>query len=627
MTPANAQCLPDPAASGQTVTCSGNDPDGFDANFVNNLTVKVVPGATVSDGGAPAAINVFDFNTIINSGTLAAGSGADGIFAGTNNTITNAATGVITVVNNGFGIYVAGDSTVTNAGAITVGPTPGMAGIWAILHNNTIVNAAGATITAGSGTGGISVQGDDATVSNAGSVVTIDAPGLSVQGNRAVITNSGTTTTGVGGVGVFLFGSNGTITNTISGNIVGGNNATGIAVRGDSITITNRGTITVGNDSGFGFTIGIASNTLTVGGINNIVNTGTINVGTNARGILVTDDGTVFNSGTINALTGVAAIQFCACSSNSSLTLGPGSAIQGLVLGSGTERFQLGGTGSDTFNLSLIGVQYNGFATFNKVDSSNWTVIGNGAQNWNVLGGTLTVNGTINGLVAVNAGGTLAGTGSVGDTNIGNGGALAPGNGTAGSSLTVSSLAFQSGALYLVTLNSTASTFANVIGNAALGGTVVASFTAGSMVLPRYKIMDVGSSTGNFNGVDAPGGLVGTVSFGANAVFLNFALDWASKYNLNINQTNVANVLIGSFNTNGSYPGRLRFAHTSRPYPGLRRNSNRNAAGHLRCDEPVSECADRSVHQRARRSRFGFRRRDAVCRRRRRQRLCCQKAN
>jgi uncharacterized protein with beta-barrel porin domain len=56
-------------------------------------------------------------------------------------------------------------------------------------------------------------------------------------------------------------------------------------------------------------------------------------------------------------------------------------------------------------------------------------------------------------MTTVNAGGTLNGTGSVGMTTI-NGGVFAPGNGTPGSSMTVNgSLAFQSGAQYLVALN------------------------------------------------------------------------------------------------------------------------------------------------------------------------------
>ena len=365
--PASAQCVPDPASSGQTVTCSGNVAYGFQAGVgVDNLTVKVLPAATVSDGGGPAAISVNDFNTIINSGTLAAGSSSTGIFAGVNNTITNAVSGVITVVDNGSAIFVAGNSTVTNAGQITIGDTIGpAAGIFAINDNNTIVNSAGATINGGNFAAGIAVQGNDAKVTNPGSInVLDDAPAILAQGDRGKITNSGA--------------------------IVGGNNSVGIVVFGDSNTITNRGTITVGT----GFAAGIDVTSL--GGSNDVISTGTINVGAGATGIFVNGNGTVFNSGTINAATGFAAIELCGCG-NSVLTLGPGSVINGLVLGSGTDTFQLGGTGKDTFNLGLIGAgnQYDGFSTFNKVDSSNWTVTGTGAQYWNVLGGTLTVNGTI----------------------------------------------------------------------------------------------------------------------------------------------------------------------------------------------------------------------------------------
>ena len=193
------------------------------------------------------------------------------------------------------------------------------------------------------------------------------------------------------------------------------------AISGDSNTIINRGTITVGGGSA----VGIDASSFV--GSSDIINTGTINVGAAATGILVIGGGTVFNSGTINAATGLAAIEFCSCGGNV-LTLGPGSVINGLVIGTGTDTFQLGGTGKDTFNLSLIGTgnQYDGFSTFNKVDSSNWTVTGTGSQDWHVLGGTLSVNGVINGTVSVDAGGSVGGTGTIGNAVI-NGGALAAG--------------------------------------------------------------------------------------------------------------------------------------------------------------------------------------------------------
>src|SRR6266545_4147294 len=96
--PANAACAPDQASSGQTVTCSGNTPAGFQAGGgVNNLTVNVLPGATASDGGGGVIIGINDFNTVTNSGTLVTGPNSTGIFAGVNNRIVNAASGVITL--------------------------------------------------------------------------------------------------------------------------------------------------------------------------------------------------------------------------------------------------------------------------------------------------------------------------------------------------------------------------------------------------------------------------------------------------------------------------------------------------------------------------------------------------
>lgn len=73
----------------------------------------------------------------------------------------------------------------------------------------------------------------------------------------------------------------------------------------------------------------------------------------------------MFNSGTINAATGAAAIEFCSCGLDYALTLGPGSAIDSTVVGNGIATLQLGGSGKDTFDLGLIGVQYVNFGNFN----------------------------------------------------------------------------------------------------------------------------------------------------------------------------------------------------------------------------------------------------------------------
>ncbi|MDE5454785.1 autotransporter domain-containing protein [Bradyrhizobium sp. CSA112] len=571
-TPANAACTPDPASSGQTVTCSGNVPGGFQAGGgVDNLTVDVLSGAVVSDGGGGVIIGVNDLNTVTNGGTLTAGPSVTGIFAGVNNTIVNAASGVITVGDGGSGIFAAGNSTVTNAGAITIGDAAGpAAAILAINDDNTVSNLAGATITVGLNADGIFAQGDRFIVNNAGTInvgvsgtainvfgddalitsigvinIAGNAAGISAQGDRALITHKGTINGTIDSAGIAFNGSSGTVNN--SGRILLGDDAFGIVVVGDSNTVTNSGTITVG--AGFAVGIDVAS----FGGSNSVINTGTINVGANATGILLGGTGTIFNSGTINAGAGFAAIELCGCG-NSVLTLGPGSVINGLVLGNGTDTFQLGGTGKDTFNLSLIGGgrQYDGFTTFNKVDSSTWSVIGTGAQNWNVLGGTLSVNGVINGLATVNAGGTLGGIGTINNVFV-NGGALAPGN-SIGTLNVAGSLTFSAASSYMVEVSGASSDLTRVSGVATLGGATVVVIPSGT-VTKQYTILTAtGGVPDTFNPVvsGVSPNLNPALSYDANNVYLNFALNYGGG--LNVNQQNVANALTNFFNTTGGIP-------------------------------------------------------------------------
>ncbi len=120
--------------------------------------------------------------------------------------------------------------------------------------------------------------------------------------------------------------------------------------------------------------------------------------------------------------------------------------------------------------------------------------------------GTLVVNGSIapSSLTTVNSGGTLGGTGTVGNTQINSGGIFAPGSGIAGSSMTVAgNLAFQSGALYLVQVNSSTASLANVTGTASLAGTVDAHLTSGAFT--TIKTYDILHSSGlggtTFNGL------------------------------------------------------------------------------------------------------------------------------
>src|SRR5262249_3441020 len=138
----------------------------------------------------------------------------------------------------------------------------------------------------------------------------------------------------------------------------------------------------------------------------------------------------VFNNGTIGGSgTTPTAIDFSTGSIGNTLTLGTDSVIDGDVLGAGSDILQLGGTGSARFHLGNSGAaaQYQGFSTFNKVDTSTWTLTGTGTDGWTVDQGTLQVDGTI-GDSTVQSGGTLDGTGTTGALTVQSGGTLTPGD-------------------------------------------------------------------------------------------------------------------------------------------------------------------------------------------------------
>jgi hypothetical protein len=238
---------------------------------------------------------------------------------------------------------------------------------------------------------------------------------------------------------------------------------------------------------------------------------------TNNAGGLITSDSpaiassgntSVFNAGTISGGSGTA-IFFA--SGGNTLTLAPGSVINGSAHGFGADIFQLGGTtGSDTLDAGLFATQYSGYSTFNKIGGSTWTLTGTNAtaMPWTVSGGTLDVNGTLaNATMTVSAGGILGGNGTVGNTTVASGGTLLPGNGIPGSFLSVTgNLAFQSGSLYLVQVTPATSTLTKVTGTATLNGLAGASFAPGSYMLKQYTILTAaGGVSGTFSGLQTLG--------------------------------------------------------------------------------------------------------------------------
>lgn len=256
-------------------------------------------------------------------------------------------------------------------------------------------------------------------------------------------------------------------------------------------------------------------------------------------------------------------------------SIGPnsdGRITAGSIAGSGTyyigggNTLVVGGNNLSTTMSGVIADNYpcgctSGPGSLEKVGAG--TLILSGPNSYTgttaVNGGVLQVDGSIesSSQTTVNAGGTLAGVGTVSDTKIVSGGIFAPGDAAPGGFLTVAgNLAFQSGALYFVQLNSMASSFANVTGTAALNGLVGASFAPGSTVMKQYMILSAaGGVSGGFAGVATlPGGLIGSLSYDPTHAYLNFALNFAAKYALTVNQQNVATTLGNFFNANGGIP-------------------------------------------------------------------------
>jgi autotransporter-associated beta strand protein len=279
---------------------------------------------------------------------------------------------------------------------------------------------------------------------------------------------------------------------------------------------------------------------------------------------------------------------------------GDGRIPVGSIAGSGTYYIGAGNTlivGGNNLSTMMSGViaDFNpapgcgcppipGISNFEKAGTG--TLILSGTNTYTgttaVNGGVLQVDGSIASsiMTTVNAGGALTGIGTVGNTTIAGGGIFVPGSGVPGTFMTVSgNLAFQSGALYLVQLNSTTSSFVNVTGAAALNGFVGASFAPGSTVMKQYSILTAaGGVSGAFAGVatsGAPGGLVATLSYDPTHAYLNFALDFGARSNLNVNQQNVATTLTNFFNANGG----ISSAFASLTPGGLTQASGETATG------------------------------------------------
>jgi hypothetical protein len=322
---ARADCQPDPAVAGDTVTCTGvDDVDGFDAGAVDGLDVVVETGATVDNTGA-AAIRLNDENTVtVQTGgsVTASGANARGIEVGDDNEPDpddmmagddGAGTfdgiqidGVVTVTGqDSVGVLGGARNQVIVNGGVTAGQAgdTGTAGIRLGDDAEIILNTNGAVGATGVGAVGIEIgtdtnptaadpDPDDLTINGA---VTVDGDGGAATGvvagadNEIQINLGGSVSvTSDTGVGVQLDDGN-TLSNSGTIEVIGtGASGGGVVVSGsaDTTVITNEffGTIRVGEDAGPAIDLSADPGV----GINEINNSGTIDAPSATMGMVGT---------------------------------------------------------------------------------------------------------------------------------------------------------------------------------------------------------------------------------------------------------------------------------------------------------------------------------------------------
>jgi autotransporter-associated beta strand protein len=183
-----------------------------------------------------------------------------------------------------------------------------------------------------------------------------------------------------------------------------------------------------------------------------------------------------------------------------------------------------------------------------------------------VLGGTLVVDGSIasSSAVEVGPGATLAGTGTVAKTFVDDGGTLVAGHHTApfGALTVQGDLVFTAAATYMVQVSPSDAGKTNVAGVATLGGaTVQAIFAPGTYVTRQSTILHAaGGLDGQFGTLVTPNlspFFAASLSYDLTAgdVFLDLRALPPRFMPGNVNQRNVANAIINSFNTIGGLPG------------------------------------------------------------------------
>jgi autotransporter-associated beta strand protein len=465
-----------------------------DFNTASNWTPNTVPTGTASFGTSIQNNVSFSASTTIGGWTLAPGASNYNFTIGSTFVVTFSVAGVVL---NGGSVTVANNGGFGFQNASTAGN--------AVITNNNLMGFFD-TSTAGSAT---------------------------------IINNHGITFDN------FSTASSSTIINNVSAAVIFDNTTTA-----GSANITNNG--------------GLAFDGASAAGGATITNNGGLQFANTSTG------------GTARFINGAAGVIDLSLLTNAGLTAGSIEGGGSIFLGS--KNLSVGGNNlSTTFSGVISDCGPTGFdcaeTGFGNTTGGSLTKVGTGTLTLTgvntytgattINGGTLEVDGTIasSSVVTVNSGGTLSGIGVVdpATTVIAGGGTLAPGNAAnpAGTLMITGSLAFQSGAIYLVELSPSAASSASVSGSASLGGTVRAVLAPGSFTSRSYDILHAAGGLGGttFGGaaINNPN-FATSLSYTATDVFLNLIVDLGTGGGLNQNQQSVANSINTFVNGGGTLP-------------------------------------------------------------------------
>jgi autotransporter-associated beta strand protein len=564
-------------------------------SFAGGNTVNINATGIVNNSSFAPAFNGLNLN--FNNGSTAANANITSSGLSFNNTSTAASATITNTDVQFFNTSSAGNATIavgtfmnfndsSTAGSATI--TNSGPGFTVVQFNNTST-AGRATITNDE-----QVSFEDTSTAGNATIINhnfaILAFFVSSTAGNATITNSS---------GFFIFqdsstAGNATIINNSGGQTFFENNATaGNATINNSGIVDFSGTtgpngdnkVTAGSIAGSGNYF-LGGNQLTVGGnnlstvVSGIISDGGTFGGTGASLVKV-GTGTLTLSGA-NTYSGGTIVQGGLINFSSAGNFGSGTITLdggGLQWASGTSTdissklaaFGSGGATLDTNgNNVALASPLSGSGGLTKVGAGTLTLSGtNGYSGATAVNaGTLVVNGSIvNSAVTVNSGATLAGIGTVGATTIASGGTFAPGN-SPGTMTVQGNLAFQAGALYLVQVNPSIASSANVTagGSATLAGSVQAVFASGSYMARTYTIISAaGGRSGTFGSLttgNLPAGFTASLSYTATDAILNLTATLGQPTgpsapgtaSASSAQPNVANALNAFFNNGGTLP-------------------------------------------------------------------------